>query len=127
MPRVFKWCNIEKKYTNHERQMNVIIDPSTKTNKRDHNNNNRNSLLAYKPQGYDRGQMEKPQLVLGKQPPIPGINQPIVVNFLQAEDSQWEQIQAVVRVTPNIDEGSSNFSSIIETHGYKSLLPMHSP
>ena len=47
--------------------------------------------LAYRPQGYGRGQIDKPQPVLGHQPPLPRANQPIAVNFAQTEESpSWE-------------------------------------
>ena len=71
--------------------------------------------------------MKKPQATLGQQPPLPRTNQPIVVNFAQIEESLWEQMQALVPITPYVDEGSSNSLAIVEAQGYKGLPLMHPP
>ena len=81
----------------------------------------------YRPQGYGRGQTEKPQPVLGQQPPLPRINQPVVVKFAQTKESPWEKIQALLPIVPYVDEGSSSSLAIAETQGYENLQLMHPP
>ena len=71
--------------------------------------------------------MDKPQPVLGQQPPLPGTNQPVAVNFAQTEESPWEQIQALVPIVPYVEEESSSSLTIIEMIGSEGLPPMHPP
>ena len=71
--------------------------------------------------------MDKPQPILGQQPPLPGTNQPVVVNFAQTEESPWEQMQALVPIVPYVEEESSSSLALIETPGYEGLPPMHPP
>ena len=89
LPRVLKWCNIEKKYTNHETH-ECYFRPRYKNQQAGMQQQQPQQALAYKPQGYGRGKIDKPQPVLGQQPPLPGTNQPTVVNFAQTEESPWE-------------------------------------
>ena len=81
--------------------------------------------LAYKPQGYGRGQIDKPQPVLGQQLPLPRANQQAVVNFAQLEESPWEQMQALVLIGPYAKEESS--IALLETQGYKEAPLIHPP
>ena len=71
--------------------------------------------------------MDKPQLVLGQQPPLPGTNQPAVANFAQTKESPWEQMQALVPIIPYGDEERSGSLAIVEAPGYEGLPPMHPP
>ena len=83
--------------------------------------------LAYRPKGYGRGQIDKPQPILGHKPPLPGANQPVVVNFAQTKESTWEQIQALVPIVPYVEEASSSSLTIFKTIGSEGLPPMHPP
>ena len=89
VPRVLKWCNIEKKYTNHETH-ECYFRPRYENQQAGKQQQQPQQTPAYRPQGYGRGQMDKPQPILGQQPPLPGTNQPVAVNFAQIEESPWE-------------------------------------
>ena len=65
--------------------------------------------------------------MLGQQPPLPGTNQPAVVNFAQIEESPWEQMQALVPVVPYAEEEHSRPLTLMETPGHEGLPPMHPP
>ena len=87
VPRVLKWCNIEKKYTNHETHECYFRPRYKNQQKRPQQRHQPQQTPAYRPQGYGRGQMDKPQPILGQQPLLPGTNQPFVVNFTQTQES----------------------------------------
>ena len=117
---------MEKKYTNHETH-ECYFRPRYKNQQAGMQQQQPQQALAYKPQGYGRGQTDKPQPVLGQQPPLPGTNQPAVVNFAQIEESPWEQMQALVPVVPYMEEEHSGPLALMETPGHEGLPPMHPP
>ena len=70
---------------------------------------------SFRQQGYNRGQNERPQLVLGQQPPLPSPNQLAVVNFAQTIEAPWEEMQALVPIMPYAHEGISSSFALVET------------
>ena len=81
--------------------------------------------LAFRQQGFGRGHIERPPLVLGQQPPLLGSNQPVIVNFTQTVESPMEQMQALVLIGPYAKEESS--IALVETQRYKEVTPIHPP
>ena len=85
-----KWCNIEKKYTNHETHEFYFRPRYENKQTGQQQQQQPQQTPTYRPQGYKGGQMEKPQLVLGQQPPLPRTNQPVSIKFAQIEETPWE-------------------------------------
>ena len=88
MPRVLKWCSIEKKYTNHETRK-CYFRPRYENQQL--GGQQQQPPPIFRRQGYGRGQMEKPPLVLGQQPPLLDPNLEIV-NFSQPKENVLEKM-----------------------------------
>ena len=65
--------------------------------------------------------MERPPLILGQQQPLPGPNQPAIINFAHSIESPMEQMQALAPIVPYADE------EMVEIKGYEEISPMHLP
>ena len=103
------------------KHMTVTSNLGTKTNKQGNNCNHNNNgphqpPTTFRLQGYDRGQVERPPLVLGQQPPLLGPNK-AKVNFSLPNENPWEQLQDLVTVKPYAEE--INTSPIVEAQEYQ--------
>ena len=109
-PRQLKWCNIEKKYTNHETHECFFRpryeNPNQGMGQQQQQVNpqhQQRAPQAYQQQGYGRAMNEIPKPVLGQQPPMPGTNL-VPVNLVQGEENLLEQ---TMMPTTLYGEGSS--------------------
>ena len=96
LPRQLKWCNIEKKYTNHETH-ECFFQPRYKNpnqgigQKQPINPQQQQRVpQMYPQQGYGRVMNEIPRPVLGPQPPMPRTNL-VPVNLVQGLENFLEQ------------------------------------
>ena len=99
LPKVDKWCNFEKKWTNHEtqecynkirhlREQEIAQNPQ----------GGGNQALAYAPRGINQnyGQLgggELAQPILGNQPPLPGTT---IVRYIQPKEVNQESALVLV-------------------------------
>ena len=102
-----KWCNIEKKYTNHETHDSHFRLRYENQQMGQQQMQQQQPPLAFRQKGYGRGQVERPPPILGQQPPLPMPNQPTIVNLAQSIESPMEQMQALVPIVPYANKASS--------------------
>ena len=104
VPRQWKWCNIENKWTNHKTH-ECYYRPRNKANFPPMPAQIPPQPVYRHPGQLPMGSMaplERPQPVLGQQPPLPGANQQIPVRYVSQNEGEIEK--ALVPVSPYNEE-----------------------